>query len=107
MCASSSCPPIDIYTAEDLNDELDQAGKSFLNGGGLVVDRAGKSVRMSRIFKWYEKDFGNRESDILTWLADFLYDARTRNFLKAHAYELTTEYQKYDWRLNRMEGEGS
>jgi len=101
VCASSSCPPIDLYTSENLDRELDQAGKSFLNGGGLDLDRDKKIVRLSRIFKWYGEDFGSNQEEILNRLAGFMYDKDTGDFLKKHATELKVEYQRYDWRLNQ------
>ena len=103
VCASSSCPPIDLYTSENLNEELDQAGKSFLNGGGLVLDRENKTVTLSRIFKWYGEDFGSRQGEILNRLAEFIYKVDERDFIKNHAKELKVSYQKYDWRLNRSD----
>ena len=103
VCASSSCPPIEIYTAERLDQELDQAGKSFLKGGGLVLDKEKKEVSLSRVFLWYGKDFGEREADVLSRLADFVYDGDEKEFLKRHAHELAVSYRKYDWRLNRGE----
>jgi len=33
VCASSSCPPIEVYTAEHLDRELTIAGETFLNAG--------------------------------------------------------------------------
>jgi len=101
VCASSSCPPIEVYSAENLDEELDQAGKSFLKGGGLVLNKENKEVSLSRVFLWYGKDFGRSERDLLSRLADFVYDHDEREFLKRHAHELTVNYQKYDWRLNR------
>ncbi|GAB4350485.1 MAG: hypothetical protein Kow0099_34060 [Candidatus Abyssubacteria bacterium] len=101
VCASSSCPPIDVYTAENLDKELDQAGKTFLNGGGLSVNKKQKKVSLSRVLLWYGNDFKPKREERLRWLADYLYDPEDREFLKAHADDLTVEYQKYDWRLNR------
>lgn len=101
VCASSSCPPIEVYSAENLDEELNQAGKSFLKGGGLVLNKENKEVSLSRVFLWYGKDFGKSGSVLLSRLADFVYDHDEREFLKRHAHELTVNYQKYDWRLNR------
>lgn len=106
VCASSSCPPIDLYTSETLDQELDQAGKSFLNGGGLILDKSKKTVRLSRIFKWYGVDFGNNEGELLRRLAEFVYDADERDYLKKHATGLHVKYQKYDWKLNRNDQGG-
>ena len=101
VCASSSCPPIDIYTSDNLDEELNQAGRSFLGGGGLILDKASKKVSLSRIFSWYKKDFGSRLPERLRFLAQFLYNRQDADFIHQHAEELQVEYQQYDWRLNR------
>jgi len=101
VCASSSCPPIDVYTAENLDEELNISGRTFLNAGGLKLDRAERKVTLSRIFKWYAKDFGETGGDRLRFAARFLYKAEDRAFLEQHADDLELAYQKYDWRLNR------
>jgi hypothetical protein len=103
VCASSSCPPIDIYTPEDLDRELDQAGRSFINGGGLILNREERMVTLSKIFEWYREDFGKDQGEILSRLAEFLYNRDERAFIKNHAKKLKVRYQKYDWRLNRSD----
>jgi hypothetical protein len=101
VCASSSCPPIAVYTAEKLDKELTIAGESFLNGGGLQVKRDINSVSLSRIFKWYGGDFGKSTAEMLRFVARFVYDAADREFLFQHADTVTVTYQDYDWGLNR------
>jgi hypothetical protein len=101
VCASSSCPPIDLYTAENLDEELDLAAKTFLNAGGLIVRRRRKVVELSRIFYWYAEDFGSSQDERLSFLAGFLYDQADRDFISANLSFLQVEYQDYDWRLNR------
>jgi hypothetical protein len=101
VCASSSCPPIDIYTAENLDSELDQAGRSFLGGGGLILDRKARKVRLSRIFDWYKKDFGRSLPERLRFLADFLYNRDDAEYIRTNADSLRVEFMPYDWRLNR------
>jgi hypothetical protein len=101
VCASSSCPPIDAYTAENLDEELEISGRTFLNAGGLVIDRHKKTVSLSRIFKWYASDFGENQADILRFAAPYLYNGEDRMFLEEHAGEMHVGYQDYDWRLNR------
>lgn len=101
VCASSSCPPIDIYTAENLDRELDQAGRSFVGGGGLILDRETGSVRLSRIFDWYKEDFGKSLPERLRFLAGFVYNRDDAEYIRANADTLRVKYQPYDWRLNR------
>jgi len=101
VCASSSCPPIDVYTPEGLDEELDISGRTFLNAGGAVVDRDSATVRLSRIFKWYSGDFAPTREDLLRFVARYLYRDEDREFLEERAEELAVVYQPYDWRLNR------
>jgi hypothetical protein len=101
VCASSSCPPIGLYTADNLDEELTVSGKTFLNGGGLKLDRRRKRANLSRIFKWYADDFGDDHAEIIKFIAPYLYDNERRRFLIENAGKIKTEYQDYDWRLNR------
>jgi GH15 family glucan-1,4-alpha-glucosidase len=101
VCASSSCPPIDLYTAGSLDREIAVAAGTFLNSGGIVIDRETTSVSLSRIFKWYGKDFGGSRAEVLRAVAGYLYGEEDRAFLLKHAEDLKVSYQDYDWRLNR------
>jgi pentatricopeptide repeat protein len=101
VCASSSCPPIELYTADDIDQELTVAGEVFINSGGVVIDRKKKSLSLSRIFDWYGRDFGPDLPARLRYLSRFLYEEADRQFICDNAYTLKVEYQEYDWRLNR------
>ncbi len=101
VCASSSCPPIDVYTVDKLDKELDIAGKAFINGGGLVLDRKDNRLSLSRVFKWYGSDFGNTVAERLRFIAQYLYDDADRQYIADNAESVKIEYQDYDWRLNR------
>ncbi len=101
VCASSSCPPIAVYTAQALDQELDISARTFLNSGGLLLDKTQRTVSLSRIFKWYGKDFGEDEAAILKFLLPYLYDAEDARFISEHGRVLSVHYQEYDWRLNR------
>jgi GH15 family glucan-1,4-alpha-glucosidase len=101
VCASSSCPPIAVYTAENLDKELSIAGETFLNSGGIILDKEKKHISLSRIFKWYGGDFGRDEAERLRFIAPYLYDEEDRAFLQEYADIIKIDYQEYDWRLNR------
>ncbi len=101
VCASLSCPPIDFYTAENLDEELTIAGKTFLNGGGIELDIRRNKVYLSQIFKWYGRDFGKTQAERLKYIVPFLYDQDDRNFIMENAGSVKVDYQDYDWRLNR------
>jgi len=59
VCASVSCPDLydKPYTAAQLNRQLNQQAKVFLNNSkkGLFTDE--KKIHVSKIFDWFEKDF--------------------------------------------------
>jgi GH15 family glucan-1,4-alpha-glucosidase len=101
VCASSSCPPIEVYTAGELDRELDVSGQTFLNSGGVIVDRERREISLSRIFLWYADDFPAGRQELLSFVASYLYDRETRRFLETEGRSCTLLYQKYDWRLNR------
>jgi hypothetical protein len=101
VCASSSCPPIEVYTAEMIDSELNIAGESFLNSGGIVLDTVNNKVSLSRIFKWYGQDFGRTVGERLSFASRYLYNPEERDFLKNNAGSIRVRYQEYDWRLNR------
>ena len=60
-CASNSCPPIGVYTPENIQDQLDLAARSFINND-LKVDQDGNQISVSKIFQWYLADFGGEKA---------------------------------------------
>jgi hypothetical protein len=101
VCASSSCPPIDVYTDDSLDEELDLSARTFINGGGVILDREHDIISLSKIFDWYDKDFGSSDEEKIRFILPYIYDADERDYLHQHAGDIVIRYQKYDWRLNR------
>ncbi|MCF8061185.1 MAG: DUF547 domain-containing protein [Deltaproteobacteria bacterium] len=101
VCASASCPPIEVYTADDLDRQLTESGRTFLNGGGIQIDRAAETIRLSKVFHWYKDDFGKGKEERLRFIAPFLYRDEDRDFLLERGGRCRIEYMTYDWHLNR------
>jgi GH15 family glucan-1,4-alpha-glucosidase len=101
VCGSSSCPPIEVYTAENIDEELTIAGEAFINGGGVKVYREGGIVYLSRIFKWYGQDFGSSQEERLNFILPYIYNKEDKEYIKENAARLKVVYQEYDWRLNK------
>lgn len=101
VCASRSCPPITAYHAPDIEEELEMAVNSFINGGGVIINPEQKSVSLSRIFKWYQADFGGRRGVIQLILA-YLREGLEKDFLRHNIGKVRIKYQKYDWSLNHL-----
>lgn len=105
VCGASSCPPIGIYQAANLDQQLDLAARNFINQGGVELNRDTGTVALSRIFQWYSPDFGGRwmglgsRASVLQYIARFLA-AEERDYVLAHAGSLRVSYQHYDWALN-------
>ncbi len=101
VCGSSSCPFIDVYTPENLEEELTTASQAFVNSGGAVLDRSRQSISLSRIFKWYAQDFGATQAERLRYIIRYLDNEKDRTFIGDHADSLKVTFQNYDWRLNQ------
>jgi hypothetical protein len=91
-CASFSCPPLlnEAYTAAKLEQQLTQVTKAFLadsKRNTITKDQ----LELSKIFKWFAKDFKQNGSVI-----DFL-NLYTEIDIEATA---KISYKKYDWSLN-------
>ena len=96
-CASKGCPPLrsEPYEGYVLEKQLEEMTELFINDPKRNrLD--GNTLYVSRIFKWYAKDFN---SDILGF---FLKYARgeLKETLTKHRKEIRVKYLKYDWSLN-------
>ncbi len=98
-CGASSCPPIEVYDPEQVDEQLDLACSAFINGDGVQVDPERGTVQISRIFAWYEADFGGREG-VLSFIGGCLQDEALGELVRSGA--LSVEYLPYDWSLNRV-----
>lgn len=52
-----SCPAISAYSDDNLEQALDSATKSFCKQEIIVLPK-NEEVYISKIFEWYESDFG-------------------------------------------------
>ncbi|NIV92242.1 DUF547 domain-containing protein [candidate division KSB1 bacterium] len=97
-CASRSCPPIQVYSADHLEEQLDMAARNFVaNDVQLDVER--KQLSLSAIFKWFKEDFGGPEG-VLKFLVEHLPDGKRKGWLLEHGDEVSFRYKPYDWGLN-------
>ncbi|MGJ8548776.1 DUF547 domain-containing protein [Winogradskyella wichelsiae] len=92
VCASISCPKLQntAFTASKLEDQLTNATKEFL-ADTTKNELSKEQIKISRIFKWFKKDFETNGS-----LIDFLNqysDVKISNSAKK-------SFKDYDWNLN-------
>ena len=103
VCASVSCPPLsrEPYRAVRLDAQLDSALRRWLADPrkGLRIDRASKTVYLSRVFDWFGEDFEDR-GGVLSYLRAYVSDA-DREWL-SQATSIDVAYFDYDWSLNGL-----
>jgi hypothetical protein len=58
-CGAKSCPPIAFYSPERLEQQLEIATLSFLEGETEVFPEK-KEIHVTRLFQWFMGDFGGR-----------------------------------------------
>jgi len=56
-CGAESCPPIRAYEPDRIDDQLDLATRSYLNGT-VAYDPDAGTVSVPRVFLWFRGDFG-------------------------------------------------
>ena len=99
-CASRSCPPIQVYTADHLEAQLDLAARNFVDAT-VRLDQAKQSLIVSSLFKWFKGDFGG-QAGVVSFLIDHLPHDGRREWLLKQPYGLRFRYEPYDWSLNTI-----
>lgn len=89
VCAAKSCPPLAnrAYTPQNLERMLEQRTRSFINDEQFNVTQEAV-VRVSPLFDWYGKDFGEPKAFINRYLDTDIPPQKDLHFLD------------YDWDLN-------
>jgi hypothetical protein len=102
VCASSSCPrlPSWAYNATQLDQQLDQAARAFINDPTRNrFDRRQRIAYLSKIFDWFEDDFSTSAGSVLKFVARYVDDADLASDLAPPgAFQIV--YLEYDWSLN-------
>jgi len=97
-CAGRSCPPIQVYTAEDLDKQLGLAARNFVNAD-VYIDQQASRVHLSAIFKWFNADFGGQQG-VVDFLIEHLPDGERKSWLAENVGNISFHYKPYDWGLN-------
>ncbi|WP_460549065.1 DUF547 domain-containing protein [Hymenobacter daeguensis] len=95
VCASMSCPRLrnEAYTAAQLEKQLDDQGRDFLNNP--AKNKIGKSAaQLSKYFDWYKGDWQKNGQSVVKWVNRYSttkIDDNTR-----------ITYLDYNWSLNKQ-----
>ena len=81
-----------------LDRQLDVAARSFV-AADVEIESSRGVTRVSRIFRWYAKDFGGH-AGILAILRKYLHDDEHRAWLVTQGAAVRRAYRPHDWSLN-------
>lgn len=108
VCASIGCPMLraEAYRADMLDRQLDDALRRFLSDRTRNrYDAASRTLRVSKIFNWYGKDFAKGHKGFTSLPQTFARyaeavsdDPDDRAIIKAQRAPIT--FLDYDWSLN-------
>mmetsp|Transcript_21685 Transcript_21685/g.41419 ORF Transcript_21685/g.41419 Transcript_21685/m.41419 type:complete len:599 (+) Transcript_21685:1-1797(+) len=107
VCGAKSCPPIRVYSANTLELGLKAAAEAFCEETEIDADQ--KTVKLSKIFFWYAKDFGPTTSEVLKWIVQYLSPEKASALNEMIALEsegddetneISVVYLDYDWSVN-------
>ena len=99
-CASNSCPPIGVYSPEQIDNQLNLAAQNFINGD-TTVDPERREISISKIFLWYKADFGG-SAGIRKMLSEYLEPAGNKEPGSNILSKYRLKYHPYDWGLNKL-----
>jgi hypothetical protein len=96
-CASIGCPDLlpEPFTGDGLDGTLDAAAHAYVNHPRGVRIEGGKAIA-SKIYTWFQEDFGGTEAGVLAHLKSHAAPALAEELDQVadiHRYE-------YDWALN-------
>jgi len=100
-CGAQSCPPVGAYRAATLDQQLDLAGRNFLNQE-VAVDRRGR-VSCSKILQWYARDF-EAAGGVGPVMLRYLDAGPVRDAVGDRARPCDA-YRAYDWALQHEPAE--
>lgn len=99
-CASLGCPNLQpvAFTSANTETLLESSARDFINHprGASVID---KRLKVSRIYDWFEQDFGGNEAGVINHLRQYANDGLAAAL---DPIEDIGDYA-YDWQINAQE----
>jgi hypothetical protein len=105
-CGSRSSPVLRVYTATNVETELEQACRDYLMAAVGVNKK--KSIMIPKILHWYARDFSHDAESLIQWIAAKLpaskqaaFDECTKQGRRKSSAKTTIRHrmsvQPYDW----------
>ncbi|MDO6564599.1 DUF547 domain-containing protein [Amphritea sp. 1_MG-2023] len=98
-CASLGCPNLNTtaYTADKMEQQLEQAASAFINHPRGVNVQNGKLI-VSSIYSWFKDDFGDSDDKIIEHLTQYA----NAPLLQPLSSIQQIYDDQYDWSLNEV-----
>mmetsp|Transcript_41345 Transcript_41345/g.50123 ORF Transcript_41345/g.50123 Transcript_41345/m.50123 type:complete len:723 (+) Transcript_41345:289-2457(+) len=105
-----SCPPLQVYTPDKLDEMLTQATRDYCAANVELTptppDGSGNppktQILLPAIFEWYHEDFGLDDTEMLNWMAKYLSPAKAKALTAAVEQDnFIIKYTPFDWTLNK------
>ena len=107
VCGAESCPRLraEAYSGADLNRQLTEEVERWIREGKdqtgkrkNYLDRNQNIFYVSKIFYWFQEDFGDSEAGVLAFVKRYASKADAA-YLSSH--KVRVKYLPYSWKLNR------
>jgi hypothetical protein len=98
--ACRSSPPLRVFHAERIEEQLEDAAREFVRATVRVKDEGAK-IKVPRLFQWYSDDFGGADG-VLEFVVARL-DDETVDLIDRRQGRVKLKYLDHDWTLNRLE----
>ncbi|MGQ0544033.1 MAG: DUF547 domain-containing protein [Betaproteobacteria bacterium] len=98
--ACRSSPPLRVFHAERIEDQLEDASREHVRATVRVKDE-GARVKVPKLFQWYAEDFGGADG-VLEFVVARL-DDESVELIDRRQGRVKIKYLDHDWTLNRLE----
>lgn len=109
VCASTSCPSLarTPFRPERLDADLEATTRRWLRDPrkGLAIERDRGTIRLSKIFDWFEEDF-EQAGGVLEFVARYLPEDDAA-WIEQNGTDARIRSLEYDWTLNDWRRGGS
>lgn len=96
-CASIGCPNISrtVFNSNNIDGLLSSQASEFVNSDKGVKNINQNEYKLSKIYKWFQEDFGNNEQEVVSNINKY------RNIKIDYNKDIEISYS-YDWNLNKI-----
>ena len=102
-CGANSCPPVKKFTATALDEELQIVAMAFCEDPANIRFGPDDTLFISKIFNWYEADFGDTKQARLLLIASWMRGERQKHMQNLARRGAIMRRLSYDWSTDATE----